>query len=97
MTYADLLHSVPEELRKMYRKYENICKKQLTAKWSIEFNSTCLREDILPKYSRIKHQDPAVASSKPTKMYQRYLVEREIRKTEEKVRRLEEEKEAREG
>ena len=27
MSYTQLLHAVPEELRRIYRQYENVCKK----------------------------------------------------------------------
>ena len=51
MAYATLLHSLPAELRTIFRQYENINKKFLNTKWSIEFNSICLIENILPNYS----------------------------------------------
>ena len=44
MSYAKLLHSVPDGLRKLYRQYENVSKKLINTKWSIEFNSTCIKE-----------------------------------------------------
>ena len=38
MSYGKLLHSVPEALRKTYRKYEDKMKILIDAKWSVEFN-----------------------------------------------------------
>ena len=46
MTYGEEIHSLPEDLRKLFRKYENINKKLINVKWSIEFNSLCLKEYI---------------------------------------------------
>ena len=46
MTYAEELYLLPEELRKLFRKYERINKKLINNKWSIEFNSLCLKENI---------------------------------------------------
>ena len=53
MAYATLLHKLPPELRTIFRKYENLSKKLINVKWSIEFNSICLQENILPNYSNI--------------------------------------------
>ena len=78
MTYIELLHQVPEELRRTFRLYESTSKKLINLKWSITFNATCLKENILPNYSRIRHHDPAAASTTAMIKYRRYLIEREI-------------------
>ena len=90
MTYAQLLHAIPENLRCLYRQYENVSKKILNNKWSNEFNSICLTENILPNYSHIKHYDPAIRPTKCTRTYQRYLVEREMKRKQQVMRTLEE-------
>ena len=89
MSYAALLHHAPEELRKAYRQYENSAKKLINLKWSIEFNSICLRENILPNYTKLRHYDPAIASTNATRKYRRYLVEREIDNNLKSVKVLE--------
>ena len=89
MTYIELLHQVPEELRRTFRLYESTSKKLINLKWSITFNTTCLKENILPNYSRIRHHDPAVASTTATVKYRRYLIEREIEGKIEKKEDLE--------
>ena len=89
MTYIELLHQVPEELRRTFRLYESTSKKLINLKWSITFNTTCLKENILPNYSRIRHHDPAVASTTATIKYRRYLIEREIEGKIEKKEDLE--------
>ena len=78
MTYGQVLHTVPADLRTLFRKYEETSKKLINITWSIEFNSICLKENILPNYTRIRHHDPAVATTNPTLKYRRYLIEREI-------------------
>ena len=93
MSYGQLLNSIPERLREVIRKYEGICKKLQSIKWSTEFNSLCLKEDILPKYSRIRHHDPAVAHTEATLKYRKYLVEREIEEKEKNRIKLEVSKE----
>ena len=93
MTYANLLHTIPEGLRRLYRKQESLCKKLINIKWSVKFNSICIQEGILPNYSRLRLHDPAVARTESTMKYRRYLVEREISKKEKLKSDLEKEKE----
>ena len=57
MSYAEKLQIIPEELRRVFRKYENIRKKLINIKWSSEFNSICLKENIMPNFSRIRHHN----------------------------------------
>ena len=78
MTLTALLHTIPEELRRTYRKYENCCKKLINNTWSARFNEICLKEEILPNYSRLKLHDPAVAETNETLKYRTYLVEKEL-------------------
>ena len=57
MSYAEVLYTVPEELRRLFREYERIAKKLINLKWSNEFNSLCKKENILPNYSSLIIQD----------------------------------------
>ena len=91
MKYVDLLETLPDELKKLFRQYEVVRKKLINIKWSLEFNSICLKENILPNYSRIKHHDPAVKNTATTLQYRRYLIKREItikKKNEEDLKKL---------
>ena len=85
MTYAQLLHRIPEGLRTLFRKYEKTSKKASNNKWSAEYNSVCLKENILPNYTYLKHYDPAIRPSKCTRRYQRYLVDREMKKQQHTI------------
>ena len=78
MAYAQLLHQIPEELRRLYRNYEVLEKKIIQNEWSKRFNEICLQEGILPNFTRIRHHDPAVGRTKVTHKYRYYLLEREI-------------------
>ena len=89
--YSQLLYSVPEELRKLYRKYENVSKKIINTIWSIEFNSICLKENIRPQHSRIKHYDPAKIYTRSTKNYENHLLEQENKRKAKILKTLEEE------
>ena len=80
MAYAQLLHQIPEQLRRLYRNYESLRKKIIQNNWSMKFNEICLQEGILPNFTRIRHHDPAVATTRTTHKYRSYLLEREIEK-----------------
>ena len=78
MNYASLLYTIPGELRSLFRKYEDHCKKVINNEWSTKFNTICLEEEILPSFSKLHLRDPAVAETKQTLKYRRYLVEKEL-------------------
>ena len=59
MEFGTILHSVPDELRTLFRSLEKSLKKEINIKWSILFNNTCLLEGLLPNYTKIRNQDPA--------------------------------------
>ena len=51
MAYANLLLQLPEELIRIFRKYEQEKKKEINTNWSVVFNKTCLAENIWPKFT----------------------------------------------
>ena len=77
MTYSELLNSLPIELKRLFRSLEIKCKELIKIKWSNTFNFVCIKEGILPVFSRIS-VDPEVANCTQTKEYRQFLVEREI-------------------
>ena len=48
--YCYLSNSLPKEVKAKIRKLEKTIKKKIKTEWSIKFNKTCLKEDILPNY-----------------------------------------------
>ena len=88
LTYGDLLHTIPEDLRKLYRKYESMEKRIIRAKWSRTLNDVCLKEHILPDFARIRHHDPALVNSSNTIEYQFSLIREEIVKKDRIVDKL---------
>lgn len=78
MSFIELIFNVPQSLRALFRKLENIEKKLISTNWSITFNKVCLKENILPTYTTIRHHDPAVRNTSNTLDYRRYLIKREI-------------------
>ena len=93
MDFGNLLYRVPVELRKLYRKLESTDKKIIRNKWSMTFNNVCLKENIMPTFSRIRHHDPALDHNPHTVEYRKYLIERELKLKEENIRRLNQERE----
>ena len=51
MAYANLLLQLPEELIRIFRKYEQEKKKEINTNWSVVFNKTCLAEIIYIRIS----------------------------------------------
>ena len=60
------------------RKLESIKYKILRCKWSTIFNKICLKENLLPDYTRMRYHDPALQSSRDTLNYRKSLVNREL-------------------
>ena len=83
MSLGHLLHHLPTALKNSYREYEKLKKRSINAFWSMEFNGTCLNEDVLPKYTHFRSYDPAVTQTAKTLEYRRYLVQREIQNKEQ--------------
>ena len=49
--FGEVLYNLPFDLKSKFRKLENNSKKLIMSKWSIVFNETCLKENLLPIYS----------------------------------------------
>lgn len=78
MAYINLLNKVNLELKNQYRKLEDIEKKLISIKWSKTFNKVCLKENILPKYTAIRHHDPAISTANPTLEFRKHLMKRDL-------------------
>ena len=50
--YGELFNVLPSECKKLIRLRESIIKKIINAELSITFNQTCIRENLLPAYTR---------------------------------------------
>ena len=53
VSLGSLIFNLPPERRKSVRELEKVSVKLIKQKCSLLFNSTCLKEDILPTYSNI--------------------------------------------
>ena len=61
------------------RKIEKLSLKLMRARNSIAFNQTCLNNNLLPKYTRIKLYEPAMQSNTITDEFRKNLVCEEIK------------------
>ena len=78
MEYGQLLHSLPDELRTLFRRLETTEKKILMLKWSHIFNNVCLDENIMPVYTKCRINDPAMKHKSDTLEYRKALIRKEI-------------------
>ena len=53
MNYMELLHLIPTELKTKFRKCENLKIKLINNLWSTTFNEMCIKENLMPKYTRV--------------------------------------------
>ena len=88
LIHGDLLHTVDKNLRSLYRKYESISKKLIKTKWSKTFNGICIKENIMPTYTKIRHHDPALNDATSTRKYQISLIQREIKEKDKIISKL---------
>ena len=57
MNYLNELFKLPNHLKNQIRKLENVKTKLLKSKWSLVFNDTCLKENLLPDYTHFREQE----------------------------------------
>ncbi len=89
VSLGSLIYNLPAERRKSVRELEKISTKIIKEKCSLLFNSTCLKEQILPKYTNIKLHDQAARNEHFTLKYRRQLVEREVENAKASIETLE--------
>ena len=88
MNFVNLIYTIPNYIRRTYRKIEKISLKIIRNRWSTSFNETCINENILPKYTKFRLHDPAITQTPTTLKYRKYLIEKEIRKSKEALKFL---------
>ena len=53
MSYVEKLRTLPHRIIQILRKMENIQRKMIKCKWSLVFNNTCIKENLLPTYTNL--------------------------------------------
>ena len=79
MNFGDILFDVPIVLRHLFRKLESTDKRLISNKWSTTFNRICLKENLMPKHTTIRHHDPVVRNTSSALDYRGYLIKRELK------------------
>ena len=88
MNFAQLLHQLSAEQRTLVRKIESLRKKISNCQTAVTFNNTCLRENLLPRYTHLRLHDRAAQDTSSTKNYRRNLVELQLHNKEKELLRL---------
>ncbi|XP_043202156.1 uncharacterized protein LOC122370546 isoform X2 [Amphibalanus amphitrite] len=82
MNFADLIHRIDENSKKIVNKIIKTQTKLSKCESAITFNGLCLKEDLLPKFTNIRLHDPAAKNEAFTKDFRKKLVEEQLRKKE---------------
>ena len=53
MSYVEKLRTLPHRIIQILRKMENIQRKMIKCKWSLVFNNTCIKKNLLPTYTNL--------------------------------------------
>ena len=88
---GELIHGLEPSAKKQVRELERRSFKLCKQKNSVLFNETCLKEDILPKYTNIRLHDRVAKDETFTLKYRRSLVQRELDNAKKKIEVLESE------
>ena len=87
--FGKLVFAHPPEARTLVRKIENISKKINNCDIAVVFNTMCIKENLLPKYTNIRLHDRAVQQKTFTNDFRKKLVEEQsqLKKTQAKALR----------
>ena len=70
------------------REIEKLSKKVINAKNTLAFNQTCLNNNLLPKYTKIRLHDAALQDSNLTNEFCQNLIKEEIKLKEDVITTL---------
>ena len=86
MNIGNLLFQLPTNERNLVRKLEKQLYKLNAAETAVTFNTTCINEGLLPKYTNLRLHDPTAAEDRHTRTFRRRLAERQLKEKEKEVR-----------
>ena len=86
MNIGSLLYSLPAEEKTLVRKLEKHLYKLNAAETAVIFNTTCINEGLLPKYTNLRLHDPTAADDHHTRTFRRRLAERQLIEKHKEVR-----------
>ena len=89
--YGELVYAHPPKGKILIRKLENISKKLNNCQNAVVFNTTCIKENLLPSFTNLRLHDRAVQQKRFTQDFRRKLVEEEISNKKSQITQLQEE------
>ena len=78
MSFGNILHELPYDLKNLIRKYERSYKKCMLHENNIEFLERCLSDNIMPKHINFNHRNKAVKKSKTSEEIRRLILKEEL-------------------
>ena len=88
MSIGELVFKLPRQQRKTFRQIEATTRKLVKAENALVFNETAIKENLLPNYTKIKSNDPAVKEKTYTTEYRRKIVLDQINEKQKLVKQL---------
>ena len=85
--FGNLLFPLPVQEKTLIRKLEKLTYKLNAAETAITFNTTCINEGLLPKYTQVRLHDPNAADDCHTRAFRRRLAERQLQEKESEARK----------
>jgi uncharacterized protein (DUF1778 family) len=79
MSLGNLIFNFSVPIKSLIRRIEKNNKKIVNKKYSLVFNETCIKEQLLPNYTDIRTHDPAAREESITVRYRFQLIERQIK------------------
>ena len=86
--FGELVFAHPPDGRILVRKLENTRKKIINCQNAVVFNSTCIRENLLPSFTNLRLHDQAVQQRRFTQDFRRKLVDEETNNKKTQLARL---------
>ena len=80
--------TLTQEHKLKLREIERLAKKVINAKNALAFNQTCLNNNLLPKYTKIRLHDAALQDSNLTNEFRQNLIKEEIKSKEDVITTL---------
>ena len=75
---ADLIQKVDANIKRKFRLLERTKSNIIKKEWSIKYNEICIKENLLPKYTKLRLHDPAARTTNTTINYRKYLIRRQV-------------------
>ena len=86
MVFGELLARLTTQTRAIVRKLEKLNYRSVQSSFGIKFNRTCIKEDILPKFTEIRIHDPRVRYEDCTLRFRRDILNVNLTKCEEEFK-----------